>query len=343
MEIKRESVALSALRSFCRAFFAVSGILLAFFIFSTVYSLFSSSPLLESKTTLNILPDAAGKRELVSLAAPAILQINVHGPIAIDPKDINNERVENILIESRTGLLANNRVKGILLHINSPGGSALDSDDIYLMLKEYKQRYNVPIFAYVDGLCASGGMYIASAADQIFASPSSMIGSVGVIFGPFFNIYNTMTKIGLEAKTLTEGLDKDTLNPTRPWRSGEEGWLQDLIAFSYDRFVSIVTEARPRLSKDQLVNVLGAKMFNCQEAEQLGYIDHAMTNRSQALLALMEQAHIDPSQGYQVVELEPKQSWLAELVRGRSQIEHKFDFGTATHRSSPVSYLYQPN
>jgi len=346
MEIQRESIFISALRSFCRSFFALCGIFLAFFLFSSVYSAFSISPLIEDKTSLSIVEDADGKRHLVSPTAPAILQLDIHGAIGIDMKDVNSEAVSNILIDSRTGLLGHDRVRAILLHINSPGGTVVDSDDIYRMLKEYKERHKVPVFAYVDGLCASGGMYIASAADQIFASPSSAIGSVGVIYGPFFNFFNTLGKLGIEAKTLTEGLDKDTLNPTRPWKEGEDAWIQALIAFSYQRFLDVVTEGRPRLSRSQLTTVLGAKMFNCQEAETLGYIDHAMSSRKEALLALMKEVGIDPSQPYQVVRLETKHSWLSDLVKGSSplvsgKIEHTFDVGQIS-RKSPFSYLYIP-
>ena len=346
MEIRRESVFISAIRSFLRAFFALCGIFAAFMIISGVYSAFSTTPLIEEKTYLNILPDANGKREMVNPAAPAILQINVHGPIGMDLKDLNSESFNNILIDSRSGLLSHDRVKGILLHINTPGGAAVDADDIYLMLKEYKERYQVPVFAFVDGLCASGGMYIASAADQIFASPSSAIGSVGVVYGPFFNVHTTLDKIGIEARTLTEGIDKDALNPTRAWKEGEDQWIKDLLAFMYNRFVTIVSEARPKLTKDQLVNVLGARMFDCVKAEQLGYIDHSMTNRNQALLALMEVAQIDPNHPYQVVELQPKKRWLSDLVSGGAgflsgKIEHTFDLGQGRKRS-PFAYLYRP-
>ena len=346
MDVRRESVFISAIRSFLRAFFAVCGIFIALILMSMVYSSFSTASFIDEKTTLSILSDANGKREMVSPAAPAILQINIHGAIGMDLKDLNSESFNNILVDSRSGLLSHDRVKAILLHINTPGGAAVDSDDIYLMLKEYKERYKVPVYAYVDGLCASGGMYIACSADQIYASPSSAIGSVGVVYGPFFNIYGTMGKLGIEARTLTEGLDKDALNPTRPWKEGEDQWIKDLLAFTYNRFVTIVTEARPRINKEQLLHVLGAKMFDCVEAQKLGYIDVAMATRDQALTALLEAAHIDPNHPYQVVELQPRRRWLSELVNGSSsllsgKIEHTLDISQGRKRS-PFSYLYQP-
>src|SRR5579872_4778385 len=163
MEIARESIFISSLRSFCKTFFGFLGILIALFLFSILYGSFSSSPLVEEKTTLQLLTDANGKRDLSASSAPAILEIPIHGFIG-DPQHVHSESFNDILTDSRTGLLSHDRVKGILLNFNTPGGTVLDSDNIYRMLKAYKEKYHVPIFAYVDGLCASGGMYIASAA-----------------------------------------------------------------------------------------------------------------------------------------------------------------------------------
>ncbi|MFI5264393.1 MAG: S49 family peptidase, partial [Candidatus Kapaibacterium sp.] len=90
-------------------------------------------------------------------------------------------------VESQEGDFKNNRVKGILLYMDTPGGYSTDSDTIYRLLMEYKKQYKVPIYAYVDGLCASGGMYIAITADKIMASDTSLIGSIGVIAPTFMN------------------------------------------------------------------------------------------------------------------------------------------------------------
>lgn len=345
MEITRESIFVSALRSFSKMFFAVCALFLAVFLCTTVYSLFSGSALIEPKTTMNILPDASGKRELVSVTAPAILQLNIHGIIG-DPTILDSEVVENILLDSRTGLLANDRVKGILIHFNTPGGAAVDSDNIYRMLLTYKARYKVPIYAYVDGLCASGGMYISSAAEKIFASPPSIIGSIGVIIGPFFNVYDSLAKIGTHTKTLTEGLDKDAMSPFRPWKADEDSSLKALNVYYYDRFVQIVTSARPRLDKDKLIHEYGAHVFDPVKAEQYGYIDKADSSRDEALLALLEAAKIDPAKPYQVVELEPRHEWISQLFNNKcsilsGKIEHSFDLGQPKVRGQ-VAYLYQP-
>jgi len=346
MEFQRESIFISALRSFFRMFFAVSGISLAIIAMSLLYNSIADTETttIEAKTKIKYLSDANGNRE-ISSTSPVILQLNVHGVIG-GPKSFDSERVENILLDSRTGTLKDNRVKGILLHMNTPGGTVVDSDNIYRMIKDYKAHYKVPVYAYVDGLCASGGMYIASSADKVFAGPASTIGSVGVILGPFFNINETLTKIGVVAKTISEGIDKDMMSPFRPWKKDEDASLQALTAYFYEQFVNIVTEARPNLDKQKLINEYGANVFDPITAQKIGYVDSAPATRRETLLALLKEADIDPTKTYQVVELEPKSEWLSDLFNANSplftgKIEHTIDTGAPKLREQ-ISYLYQP-
>ncbi len=341
---QRESIFSSATRVFFKMFFGLLGLFIAMLVFAFIYSSFSPSPLLENKTTLSLVPDAEGKRELLPMTDPVILQINIHGIIG-DPQKVNAELMQNVLLDSRSGFLANNRVKGILLHFNTPGGTVVDSDDIYRMLNEYKEQYKIPIYGYVDGLCASGGMYIASSADKMFAGPASIIGSVGVVIGPFFNIYDFMGKVGLKARTITAGIDKDEFNPTKLWKEGEGTSIQTITEFMYRRFVDVVTTARPQLDKTKLIQEYGAHVFDCVTAEKLGYVDHAMTSRDMALKELLIAANIESGHHYQVVSLTPKNPWLSEIVSGKSplfsgKIEHTFDSIPRHIREQPC-YLYR--
>lgn len=346
MEIQRESIFVSALRSFCRMFFAICGIFLAFIVMSLLYNAVSTTDTIETKTKIKYLTDADGKREIVASTAPVILQLNVHGVIG-EPKTFDTEIVENILVESRTGTLKNDRVKGILLHMNTPGGTVVDSDNIYRMLKRYKEQYKVPVFAYVDGLCASGGMYISCAADQVYAGPASIVGSVGVIIGPFFNMVEALGKIGVKSETITEGLNKDMMSPFRPWKENEDASLKAVTAYFYQQFVDIVTAARPRMDKMKLIDVYGAQVFDPIQAEAFGYVDHANASRDETLLALLQQAGIDHTKPYQVVSLEPKSEWLSNLFNEKNsplftgKIEHTIDTGAPKIRDQ-IAYLYQP-
>lgn len=346
MEIQRESIFVSALRSFARMFFAVCGIFIAFIFMSLLYNSIadnSDSPT-EAKTKVKYLPDANGNREISSVS-PVILQMNIHGVIG-DPKGVNTRNIENILLDSRTNDFKNDRVKGILLHMNTPGGTVVDSDNIYRMLRQYKARYKVPVFAYVDGLCASGGMYISSAADQVYAGPAGIIGSVGVIIGPFFNVVDALNKIGIVSKTITEGLDKDMMTPFRPWKPDEDASLKEVTAYLYDQFVDIVTSARKGLNREKLIREYGAKVFDPITAQKYGYIDFSNSSRDAALIALLKEAGVDATKTYQVVELEQKSEWLNNLFSSNSplltgRIEHSLDTGAPPIRDQ-VAYLYQP-
>jgi signal peptide peptidase SppA len=231
--------------------------------------------------------------------------------------------------------------------MNTPGGTVVDSDNIYRMLKAYKQQYNVPVFAYIDGLCASGGMYISCAADKVYAGPASIVGSVGVIIGPFFNVVEGLKALGIKSQTITEGLDKDMMTPFRPWKENEDASLKAVTAYFYQQFVNVVTEARPRMNKTKLIQEYGAKVFDPVQAESYGYIDQANASRNQALLDLLAAANVDPTQPYQVIALEPKNEWLSDLLNENSplftgKIEHTLDTGAPKIRDQ-LAYLYQPN
>jgi signal peptide peptidase SppA len=348
MEIQRESIFISALRGFCRSFFILLGIFAAIVASTFIYSSFSSPHQSQEKTTLEILPDLEWNHNLVSLSAPAILQINIHGVIG-DPEKLDSQIVKSILVDSRSGLLSGDRVKGILLHFDTPGGTVTDSDNIYRLLLAYKEKYKVPVYGYINGMCASGGMYIASAADKLYCSPVGIVGSVGVVIGPFFNLSDAISKLGVEAKTLTEGLDKDMMNPFRSWKPNEDESLKEMISYFYQQFVDVVTTGRPNLNKESLIGQYGARVYEGNIAQQYGYVDVAESSYENALAALMKESDIDADKPYQIVQLKPEHHFLADLMRGdsplsRGKVEHQIQIGSDKTYAirDRFAYLYQP-
>ena len=203
--------------------------------------------------------------------------------------------------------------------MDTPGGTVTDSDAIYRALMEYKQKYKIPIYAFVDGLCASGGMYITSAADKIFATSSSVIGSVGVIIGPMFNVSQLMDKYGVHALNITAGKDKDMLSPFRPWKEGEDSSLRAITEALYQQFLSIVTSARPHLDKDKLINTYGAQIYDAALAEQYGYIEAANSSYSSALAALASVAQLEEHH-YQVFQISPPHFFFSDLASEKLEL-----------------------
>ncbi len=315
----RDSILYSATRALVVAFCVVIGLCLGFVFISVLIGSFTGDAMTNKITTVTteeILPNAEGHREALSDDAPVILQVDINGIIGMESLDTKSIRQQ--LIESREGDLKNDRVKGILLHINTPGGTVSDADGIFHLMQEYKQKYQVPVYAYIDGLCASGGMYVALAADKIFASDTSLIGSVGVIAPTFMNISKLLEKLGIDTLTISAGKGKDALNPLRPWKSGEEENYRHLIDYYYQHFVDLVTAHRPDISKEKLVQNYGAHVFPAPEAQKLGFIDVSGSSITDALRELLKASGITTNK-YQVIRLEEK-GWLRNLFSSQANL-----------------------
>lgn len=310
MKLVRESLFSSTLRSFCISFFAVIGIVLAFVLVMLVFGAGKSAKTMETSTFDVIIPDSNGRKYSVTSHEPLLLRIDIVGPIMPDgvspfaPNGVGIEYIRTTLNESRMGLLKNNRVKGILLFINSPGGAGYLCEPIYTALKEYSIKHQVPIYAYVEGMCASAGMYIACAADKIYANNTSMIGSVGA-FWNFFNVSGGMEKVGVQNMTLKAGKGKNAMNPFQPWAEGDSDNYQDILNQDYEQFVSVVAASRPKLTKDLLINTYGAQVFVSPDAEKYGYIDGAGYQYNQVVQMLAQEAGLKKGD-YQLVQMQAK-------------------------------------
>lgn len=345
----QESIFHGTVRAFFITLFGAIGVILGLAIIGLLIGLVSSSteipPQITYTYTPEILPNAKGIRKELSTDAPVILQVNVDGTIGLE--SLTNQAIRKQLVESREGSFKNNRVKAILLRISSPGGTVVDADGIYHALKHYKEQYKTPIYAYVDGLCASGGMYVACAADLIYASDASLIGSIGVIISPQFNVSQLMEKYGVQSMTLYDGIGKDSLNPFRPWKKGEEDNIKASIDYFYKDFVNIVASNRKEMDPKKLVDVYGASIYPAPQAKEYGYIDVSGASYNEALDALAKKIGIDDDY-YQVIEL-TNQKWYSELFKGETNIlhgkvTHTFDLGAEMNPalSGKFLYLYRP-
>lgn len=345
MDIKPQSIFSSAIRAFCNTFAGIIAVVIGIIILGIIVGSIFKPQMISDKTHLLIAADAEGNRELLPHSAPAVLRLNIHGTIG--SKDLNAKTIHAQLLDSREGMLSDNRVKAILLHISSPGGVAFDAHEIYRNLMDYKEKYKIPVYAYIDGMCASGGMMIACSADKIFSAPTGIIGSVGVLLGPSFNIAGLMERYGVKQLTITKGIDKDMLSPYREWEPGEDKSLRAIIDYDYNLFVDLVTQSRPRLSKEKLINEYGAQVYDPITAEKYGYIDDGNSSYSRSLKALVQEANITTN--YQVIELKVVHPVLSGFIEGKSpilsgKIRHEFDLPIELQpelTNRPL-YLYSP-
>lgn len=325
MNISRDSIIISSLRTFFKVLFGMVGFAIGLVLVLLIVSLLGSDEKeISLKYSQVIVSDADGSLKEHSSSTPAILEIDIHGIIGLE--DLTAEAIQKQLVESRYGKLKDNRVKAIFLSLNTPGGTVIDANGIYRALKGYKQKYKIPIYAYVEGISASGGMYVAAAADKIFANDISLVGSVGVIVPTFMNFSQLLDKFGVQTITLSAGIGKDEMNPLRPWKPGEETNYQNLVNYYYQNFVNILTEGRPQLNKEKLVQDYGAKVFPAIEGQSLGFVDHANSSRSEALKQLLADIGLEGKE-YQVIRLESK-NWLLNLFKS----DNSMFTGKITHQ-----------
>ena len=219
----RESIFLASIRSFFVALFGMAGIVLGILLILALVSGLTSSmegiPELNYTYTPEIKPNANGIRKIEASTAPVILKLNINGVIGLDSLPV--KPLPSSLIESRERSFDNDRVKAILLCIDSPGGTVIDSDGIYREIKAYKEQYQCPCLRLISMVFAlQVGTISRVLPTKYYASDASLIGSVGVLLPSIMNFSQLMEKIGVQSLTLYDGKGKDNLNPFRPWREG---------------------------------------------------------------------------------------------------------------------------
>jgi len=165
--------------------------------------------------------------------------IDVVGAIAED-KDANAADI----IESLRDAVKDKQTKGIILHSNSPGGSPVQSAYVYAEIRNIKKEHpDLPVYAVVSDICASGCYYIASASDKIFVNQSSLIGSIGVLMDGF-GFVDIMQKLGVERRLLTAGAHKAMLDPFSPPKTDETKYMQGLLDQVHQQFIAAVKTGR---------------------------------------------------------------------------------------------------
>jgi len=163
-------------------------------------------------------------------------------------------------------------VKALLLRINSPGGTANASEIVYQEIMRFRSERKIPVVAQLMGIAASGGYYVAMAADTVRAYPTSVTGSIGVIFAGV-NLSALMEKVGIENQTLTTGSFKDAGSPLRPMSEEERAQLGSVLDDLYERFLHVVEEGRPDLTRDRLEVLADGRIYSAPQALENGLID----------------------------------------------------------------------
>jgi protease-4 len=173
------------------------------------------------------------------------------------------------------------RIKALIIKINSPGGMVTASDIINREINKFKEEKRMPVIACIVDLAASGGYYIAVSADTIMAHPTSVTGSIGAI-ALKFNAQGLMEKIGIENETITAGDKKDFLSPLRPMTKEEREIIQTMLNDLHERFMNVVANGRKDLNLEQVRMLADGRIFVAEKAleekliDEIGYLDDAI-------------------------------------------------------------------
>lgn len=168
---------------------------------------------------------------------------------------------------------ADQDISGMVVRINTPGGVVSASDAIYNEIKRYREASGVPVYSSIVGIGTSGGYYAASATDRIFAQPTAVTGSIGVI-AVNLEFSGLMEKLGVSDKTYRSGAMKGMLSPFRPDTPQERKVMQRIMDSMHKRFVDVVAEGRKgSLSMEQVEALADGRPFMADEALKKGLID----------------------------------------------------------------------
>ena len=174
------------------------------------------------------------------------------------------------------------KVKAVVLRVNSPGGTVTASDTMYQILTRFKQRTHKPVVASAQEVMASGGYYVACAADKIVVQPTSVVGSIGVIFETM-QFKGALDKLGISSKAIKSGWLKDMGSPFKALQTDEELVMKQMVDEYFGRFIGVVREHRAiteapaadasAYSQPGYIGVYSGRVFSGEKAVELGLAD----------------------------------------------------------------------
>ncbi len=278
---------------------------------------------------LAVLAGVVGARAAGSLASRwaasyDVAEVGVEGPITRDgggssipprpggtPADDIVEQIENADEDDSA--------RALLLRLNTPGGEVVPSDDIRLAA----ERFDGPTVAYATDVCASGGYWIASGCDAIYAREGSIVGSIGVI-GSRVNAKGMADKLGLEYERLAAGKYKDAGQSLKEMSEEEREYLQGIIDGYYDEFVERVTDGRDL--SDEQVRDTEARVYLGDDAESIGLVDELATKK-QIEDRLADDLGVEE---ITVEEFTPERNLMERLRGGSQAVAYAFGAGVAS-------------
>ncbi|SDY15837.1 signal peptide peptidase SppA [Acinetobacter kyonggiensis] len=232
-----------------------------------------------------------------------IAVVDIIGTIAADKQSVNSADTVKALKKA----FESKQSQAVVLNINSPGGSPVQSDEIWQEIQYLKKAHTgKKLYAVIGDTGASGAYYIASAADEIIVNPSSLVGSIGVIM-PNYGVTGLMQKLGVEDRTMTSGENKALLSMTQPVDGAQKAHVQGVLDNVHDHFINAVKQGRGNKLKSQDPAIFSGLFWTGDQAVKLGIAD-----RTGSLNTLKRELKIDKAVNY-TIEYSPFDSVLGRM------------------------------
>lgn len=200
-----------------------------------------------------------------------IAQIFIDGVITSEASALGTPPMTEVIGSQLQHISKDQRVKAIVLRINSPGGEVVATDELHHQLLQVKKERDIPIVVSMGSTAASGGYYLATAGDHIFANRNTVTGSLGVIIR-LYNYGEAASRIGVKEYVVKSGRYKDMGSPMRPLTEDERRIYQSLVQESYQNFVNVIVKGR-ELSRQRVLEIADGRIYSGAQAKKLGLID----------------------------------------------------------------------
>jgi protease-4 len=273
---------------------------------------------MEETAYRRVRPSSAGIRPKSRIAVLYAVGAIVSGQSGYDP--LNGETIgSDTLVEQIRRIKADDSIQGVVLRIDSPGGSAVASDVIWRELTLLRDATpSRPLVTSMSDLAASGGYYIAVAGQAIVAQPGTLTGSIGIFSGKIA-LGGSATQLGITAETVKDGTNADINSPFAPFTPVQHEKLLDFMQSFYDGFVEKVAEAR-HTTPERIDAVAQGRVWTGEQARARGLVD-ALGGLDLAVAMVKERAHIPSSEDVELVTYPPPRTLLEVLSQemgGRS-------------------------
>lgn len=184
----------------------------------------------------------------------------------------DGENPVSLLHEQLQQAARDKRVKAVVLRLNTPGGAVAASDMMYREVLGFKERTGKPVVVVMMDVAASGGYYLACAGDYLIAYPSTVTGSIGVIFQTM-SVKPALSSIGIQAEAITSGPNKDAGSPLSELTEGHRAVYREMVDTFYDDFIGVVRQARPRITQADFTEVTDGRVVTGRRALAVGLVD----------------------------------------------------------------------